>query len=252
MLEASDLPYKVLIPSRGRAKIITNHPLLHVSNVFVRSEEEREEYSEEIAKAGKRVHAIHVISDYDTLPEKRQRILDEYWSDDEPFAMMVDDDLKSGKPMFHLRNVGNLTPDQMLTLFWRSYQTAADIPTGLFGYSLNANPAIRSINLPFGALNGEFVTVTYGILDRELRYDLNMAMFDDIDISYQCLEKYRFLCRDERFVFVCPYYTEGGLSNQRSSSVMYREIGYLIQKWGSDLIKRSEEFNLIAKINIRT
>ena len=242
MIEASELPYKVLVSSKGRPELITKHPLLHVANVFVDSEEEREEYSENIAKAGKRVHAIHVVPPYKALGQKRQWVLDEHWSDDEPFAMMVDDDLNPAKNMMRIRSLSLSKPDDLLTLFWRSYQTAADMPTGLFGYTNSPNPMERSVNQPFGGFTtGHLDNQALGILDRELRYDLNpMLISEEVDLTLKCLEKYRVILKDMRFSFGNVGVTSGGLAGVRTSDAMQDDVEYLRHKWGSELVQYRE------------
>ena len=252
-LSAEDIPFKVLVMSKGRADQIPAHPLLSAAYVCVDTEDEQAKYVEAIERAGKSAHSVHVLGGHDpTLGAARRRALDELWRREEPFVVMVDDDFEGFVSRMRFRSVGYRNVDDLLSIFWQSYVTAKDIPTGLFGYGTLMSVMSRGTNLPFGALNGSDISAqAMGILDRDLRFDPSLSTGDDIDLSLQCLKKYRFFLKDMRYSLVAATKTSGGVANVRTSVQTKKIHRRLTEKWGTDIMRLNSRYNNEDGFDIR-
>lgn len=170
VIKTADLPFKVIICSRNRAALLTRRPLLQVSHVCVDTEEEAGQYRAVFERAGKSPHGLHVLGQSRTLCDSRQDALDLLWDHKEPFALMRDDDVAAFWAIMHYRTVRTSDPDAMLSVIYSTYQVAAGLPTGIFGYAHTARPNERRANTPFRLRVWANNTVM-GILDRDLKYD---------------------------------------------------------------------------------
>ena len=250
MIQVSDIPFKILMMSRGRAAMVARHPLLSVSHVCVDTEEDREEYLEMIGRLGTRSHVVHVLSKHaPTIGGARRAAMDDLWDESEPFVMMIDDDTLGLESLMGWKKRVYQSPEDLCTIFWESYRTASELPTGLFGYSRGGGAIrFRQTNQPIGVHVskqgqpkglGNVVAMIFGVLDRELRFDPNLSFYEDVDLNWQCRAKYRFFLRDSRLT---NYFSEGGVggagigglvSVRANPEYQIRSERYLRAKWVS-------------------
>lgn len=78
-------------------------------------------------------------------------------------------------------------------------------------------------------LEGAFL----GIIGRKVKYDPNVAQFDDVDLALQCCLKERFVWQDSRFAADHNFITKaGGNTVSRGLENTKRELHYMKKKWG--------------------
>ena len=245
-IRADQLPFKIAIPSRGRAYKMALHPLLSIANVFVDSEEEREEYIKVAAGIDKKAHAVHVASGSRSAPEARNIALDTLWDKDTKFIVLVDDSVEGVRRNMRLKTGKIVDQRYILTMMWRSYQTALDLGTALFGYEQSLHPRERTANRVVKLRVGFIDSGLVGIMDPDFRLDTNLRVHDDMDLSLQCVEKYGLFYKDSRYClhkFHSFHHGEpGGNLRHRNSVAEERELLYLRRKWGSDIVKPYKGF----------
>ena len=233
----SGLPFKIAIPSRGRANVISKNPLWQAAHVVIDNEEERDAY----CKAGVPDSNLVICDPYLTVSAKRQWILDNLWDDSEPFIMQVDDDFIGFWPKMRWRRQMITAPDDLIAAFWESYISAADLGTGMFGYGrqrfwsriIYSNEPVR--------LRYWIACVT-GIIDRTLRYDPELYMVEDVDISFASLARSRVTWLDNRFVIQnLPDKSPGGMTNTRTKDRFDLDTETVQKRWGIKNFRRVEE-----------
>ena len=69
-INAGDLPFKVVIPTLGRAERIQSHPLLEVAHVCVDNETELAAYKAASERSGRHAYEYHIVPPYATLSQK--------------------------------------------------------------------------------------------------------------------------------------------------------------------------------------
>ena len=228
------MKFKCVIPSLGRPEEIQSHPMLEHCHVVVVADQLAEYQS-----GRRRPLAYHVLPPtVKGLPATRNWILDNLWDKDEDFIWQVDDDLRYIVYMMTRSTRRLKDPDYMVDVIDHVGRAAMDAGTGLFTFALTPKP-IERIPSKFIGLRGWASDHQMGIIDRELRFDENMRTRACIDISLQCLLKYRFLWKDLRWHFSCDIRTgTGGLVTSRTTEREQEAFDYLEKKWGKGLLKR--------------
>jgi len=243
-VENAGFRFVVCIPSRKREEVVQRCPLLPVANVVVH-ESEYDSYARAFHDQGAtfgallthnvqgmgriRNHLLHVVRDKDR----------------DEFVMQIDDEHRYLAYMM-TRRAGSKAMRatevwHQLDIFCHDALVARELPTGLFGYAALARPQERRSYDPFNIRN--WVTVgCSGTLDKELRFDENLFLNEDIDFCLQVIAKYKVILRDQRWAGMPEMYegrtvgTPGGLADVRTTEMARQTIRYLQAKWGASVI----------------
>ena len=223
-----DLPFKIAIPSRGRAALIHENPLWQIAHVVVDDEDERDSY----AAAGVPEENLVIADPCANISVLRQWIQDTLWEPDEPFIVQSDDDLTALKPLMRWRASLITSAADIAAILWESYISAADIGAGMFGYSIAVSRNRAESAAPVYLRRPVYVLV--GICDRSLAYDEQFFVGEDTDLCHQSFVNSRVIWKDDRFGMTFrPHYQAGGISKTRTEQTYDRSIELLIRKWGT-------------------
>ncbi len=90
----------------------------------------------------------------------------------------------------------------------------------------------------------------------DLRYDENLPLKEDYDLSLQVLNKYRKTLRFNAYHYIAKQHTNlGGCADYRTREREKEQMDLLIKKWGSDIVKIDEksngDINPIIKVPIK-
>jgi len=92
----------------------------------------------------------------------------------------------------------------------------------------------------------------------ELRYDENIPLKEDYDMSIQHLNKYRGILRANAYAYkVKQAINKGGCSGMRNSKKEKEQFELLTKKWGTDIVRydirsrKGFDFNPIIKVPLR-
>jgi len=243
-VENAGFRFVICIPSRKREEVVQGCPLLPAANVIVH-ESEYDSYARSFHDKGATCGAL-LAHNLKGLPRIRNYLLHEVRDKErDEFEMQLDDEFRylaylmtrrAGSKMARVTDAGH-----QLDIFCHDALVAREMPTGAFGYALGGRPQQRRVYDPFHlrkcALGGCF-----GILDKELRYDENLLVHEDVDFSLQVIAKYKVMLRDDRW-FAVQYAAEnravgtpGGLSEVRCEEVTTWTARYLQSKWGKSVV----------------
>jgi hypothetical protein len=243
---------QVYSPSYKRAGICKTHKYLPFIT-YVVMESEAEDY--------KKVHdKIWVI------PDEVQGNLARVWNyikdnSESKNIVTIDDDIKYiGRWNGEKQN--KLDADGVLSLIQEGFQLAEDLEVKYWGLNCLMDKGSYREYTPFGTVSyigGPFQAHA----DNDLRYDEEIPLKEDYDMTLQVLSKYRKNLRLNMYHYVCEQATiVGGCADYRNVD-KEKEMNILLQKkWGSKIIKqdnsqkknsrkRKYDFNPILKVPIK-
>jgi hypothetical protein len=244
--------FQVYSPSYKRAEIAKTHKYLPFIT-YVVMEKEAEEY--------KKIHdKIWVI------PDKVQGNLARVWNyildnSENKNIITMDDDIKYfGR---WNRNVQKkLDSGEVLDMMLEGMQLAIDLDVRYWGLNCLADKGAYREYTPFGTtsyIGGPF----QGHRDNDLRYDEDIFLKEDYDMTLQVLNKYRKNLRLNMYHYVCEQATiKGGCADYRNVERERTQNLLLQKKWGHNIIKqdnsqkkgsnkRQYDFNPIIKVPIK-
>ena len=232
-MQYAELPFKIVVPSRARSKVIGDNPLYDYCHMVVDSDRERRAYEQE----GVPPENIVVMPEPPlNISVLRQWILDELWEPDEPFIVQIDDDFLGLRPTMGWRAKSVRNPVDIAAILWESYLSATDAQCGIFGYMADSNPSYRNCNTPI--VLRRWVQGGFGILDRELQFDKRLYQSEDVDICLASLVRSRILWKDHRFDLKRkPHRMAGGIQRTRTTQTTQQSDRIVNEKWGSGTVE---------------
>jgi hypothetical protein len=220
------LELRVVIPSKGRSETIRKHTLsLFPDATVLVDEAERDTYAQVVDEGRLITHpgvqpAVRILN----------WILDNVKAD---VVVIADDDLIDLRAMpgwSPRRYKGD--PEAARQVLEATAQCAIDAGCGLFGFSQNEHPLFFRPQEPF-RLNRWIGSVIGFVGDHGLRYDENVTLHEDADLSLQALMRHRIIWCENRWCFVPLRLTNaGGNTGARSADRDAEERIYLKEKWG--------------------
>lgn len=237
-LEVCGMKVAIVTPSRKREHIIATNPFLPIANVFVH-ESELDSYAGYFHGKQLLHGSLSTHTAVGSIAKIRNAMIEATWCDEVDMLMMCDDDVLGmryigGRVTYEVRGWRNMMPNIMATAL-----TAREMGAPMFGFHQSGRPQERSVMLPF-EMRSWISTHTAGLFDRQLRFDPQAVSHDDIDYSLQAIAKHKYVWRDHRWYVFCVIEghakTEGGASSIRSKENELREVEYLREKWGDDVI----------------
>jgi hypothetical protein len=132
----------------------------------------------------------------------------------------------------------NRNPDYIRAVIGHVGQCAVDAGAGLFGFATQPKPQERASNRPF-KLRKWVSAQGMGMIDRSLKFDPNLRLKEDLDMSIKNLQKNRIVWSDERWCMYTEHWSNsGGLQPVRTSDREDEAFGYILDKWGSGVVGR--------------
>ncbi|WP_428937786.1 hypothetical protein [Fontivita pretiosa] len=232
---------KIVIPSKGRASVISDKALrLFPDATVCIGDDELEAYSR--VTSNLLVHPASVVG----IGPLRQWVMDHV---EDRCVVMVDDDVTHvySQVGFHKRRIEDA--DTARAIVERLAILAADAGVRVFGFQQAARPLTYANFRPF-SLN-TWVGGLVGIIGRELRYDTSLLLRADIDFCLQSLVHDRIVLVDGRYSFIHTRFAgAGGNAQQRSAERHEQEIRYLKRKWGPylDVVQAKGTTRLVVRV----
>lgn len=202
------------------------------------------------------------------VPRVRNYILDKEFENGADVVLIVDDDLKcferfEAVGLFGYKKV-KIETEEILPFLEKYSIMARDM--GAYFWGLNCNPDSLSYRhySPFSTVSyigGPFQCFLRG---GELRYDENIPLKEDYDMTLQQLNRYRVVLRLNMYHYIClQAVNKGGCASLRNRQREKEENLKLLRKWGSNIVRfdksnkghttkeKLDDFNPIIKIPIK-
>lgn len=221
----------VVIPTAGRAKVITSHK--HVSNCIVCCpESELEEYQ-------KTVKDVEIVTHPDSvkgLQRKRQWIYDKWRN-----VFMMDDDLKGMLRLTAKKGESvKVDPESAYWYIQNAANLAKIIGCHLFGFNVYVVPEHYVGEAPF-RLKGFINACGWGFLEggyENLKFNPMLKTNEDFYISALNAHFYRMVFIDARFCFAQDSFgnTLGGCANIRNSETEKEDLRLLKAYFGNAIM----------------
>lgn len=243
----SSIDYRIYSPSYKRSNLAISHKLFpRELFTYVVREEEADLYKKfnvdlMIIPKGT-VHDISTTRNW-ILENKKSKYL-----------VTVDDDMKDITWLLK-RTRKKLTKDEIIYFIELGFTMATDAGAGLWGMNVNSDPLAYQINKPFGFADMILGPFT-GIIDTDLRYDEELPLKEDYDISLQCLNKHKKTFRINFLSYNVDHQKlEGGCQTYRTSEREIEQNELFQKKWGSKIVKHNnrtdrDTINMIVKTGL--
>lgn len=229
------MKYKVYIPSKGRAGIVTSHSLF-LNSAIVCPESEVElykEYHDEV---------IGVPDNVKGITPTRNWILDNM---DDEWMIQVDDDARS----FHKYERGDLIkfikPDRIHTLLDNMFNMTNGLGYKVWGLAMAGDYKFYKPYAPFST-QGVVGANIIGIIKNPLRFDERLKVKEDYDYSMQHIFKYGGVLRTHKYGIDVVHLTNaGGCVSYRTKDIELECYDILVKKWGKGIVKRQDNKNFL-------
>lgn len=231
---------RVVIPSKGREKIIADHTLRLFPDATICVEEK------EVIGYSQYVPAAQILPHppLRSLGEIRNWIMDNV---DDDAIFMADDDIGSVNSLVGLHLKRYHDPAVAMQIVENAAECARGIGAMLFGF--NQTPRPNFFN-PFDPIDfNHWVGSAIGVVSKDLRWDDNLSLHPDIDFSAKNLLEKRIIFCDTRFHFesVKRMRSLGGNSAARSGEREAKEMAYIRGRWGKYISQSNSVSGQIRK-----
>ena len=163
----------------------------------------------------------------------RNYILDHGDSDK---IVIVDDDMKYIAQWQKQKQI-RLSADQFLEFCEMAYNLVDELDIKFWGLNLLPDKGAYREYTPFAftaTIGGPFQAFN----NLDLRYDENLPLKEDYDLSLQVLNKYRRTMRFNAYHYVVDQHiNKGGCANYRTLAREKEQLVLLQKKWGNDIVK---------------
>lgn len=201
----------------------------------------------------------------------RNHILDTEFENGADVVLIIDDDMKRvayyeseiGNPFGYVRNT--LETADFLPFVEKYSRLCAEFGFKLWGLNCNFDALSYSQQTPFSTLSFLGCPFHCFLRGNECRYDENLPLKEDYDMTLQNCDRYRGVLRVNKYhYFVRQAEQAGGCATMRNYAREEQQLNALRQKWGSKIVKidksnkgktRKEkvkiDFNPIIKVPIK-
>jgi len=219
---------KIFSPSYKRARIVTTQKYLP-SCKYVVAEFEADEY---IAEG----HDCWIVPDsaQGSVCKIRNYILD---NSDEKELVIIDDDMSYIGRWNGSKSV-RLDHDDVLEFIDHGFLMANDLDVKLWGMNIIGDKGSYREYTPF-SMKSPILGPFQAFRNIDLRYDEDLPLKEDYDLSLQVLNKYRRTLRFNMYHYVCKQKTiTGGCAAYRNIDFEKEQFKLLVKKWGSDIVRQ--------------
>ena len=201
----------------------------------------------------------------------RNHILDTEFQNGADVVLIIDDDMKriayyeseQGNPFGYVRN--RVETEDFLPFVEKYSRLCAEFGFKFWGLNCNIDARSYSQYIPFSTVSyigGPFQCFLRG---NECRYDENLPLKEDYDMTLQNCNRYRGCLRVNKYHYMVKQAVQaGGCATYRNYAREQQQLDALRQKWGSRIVKidRSNkgkskktkvniDFNPIIKVPIK-
>lgn len=226
--------FKIYSPTYRRSKIAKTHQLFPDLK-YVVCESQADDY-----RAQNLPMVVVPDSAQGNVSRIRNFILDNF----EKNVLIVDDDIdKFGMWVKNKRSY--MTPDEIMQMVETGFQLAEDMDVKMWGINCIEDKGSYREYTPFSFsafIGGPF----QGHCNNDLRYDESLPLKEDYDLFIQVMNKHRRILRMNRFHYICKMHEiPGGCSTYRTLEREKSDFIKLQKKWGSKIVQRDSEANLV-------
>lgn len=244
----SSIDYKFYCPSYKRADVATSHRIFPKKKFcYVVRESEADEYFKNFKNTD-----LLVIPEGDVcnISTTRNWILDNLQTE---YVVMVDDDYKKVGRFNQDRKLEAMSPEHIDEMTLNGFQMCIDADIKFWGLNNMVDPRAYSINIPF-----YFSCCVLGpwqaMLDTKMRYDEELTLKEDYDMTLQMLFHHRRVLRFNMYAYDVNHQTlKGGCQSMRTKEKEIEQNELLKKKWG-DVIKENkwakDSINLILRTGL--
>lgn len=131
-----------------------------------------------------------------------------------------------------------LKQDEILPFIEKYTTLCDDFGFKMWGVNLNSDPQCYREYTPFSTISVVLGPFSCYLKGNECRYDENLPLKEDYDMSLQNLNKYRGILRVNKYHYCCEQSTnKGGCAAIRNIEREKEQLSMLIKKWGSRIVK---------------
>lgn len=219
----------VFSPSYKRANIACVHKIMPFVT-YVVSEDEAEDYR----KIHDRVWSVPRTAQ-GSVSKIRNYILDNAGSE---HVLMVDDDITAIKSFDGTKSKARkLNADEIEHVIEKGMVMCEDFGIRYWGLNIVADTGAYREYTPLGLT--QFIGGPWqGHYKNELRYDENLPLKEDYDMTLQVLNKYRMNLRLNMYHYVCDQHGKpGGCATYRTVEKERKQNELFRKKWGSKIVR---------------
>jgi hypothetical protein len=238
---------EIVIPSHARPRLAATAAALFPDPLICVARDEEKSYRGVLPRA--RIIAHPNIKG---LPNIRQWIMDTVKAD---AVFMVDDDIYECRSLVPMPPHQVEDPEAVFEIVRNCALNAREAGTICFWFLPKSDPRIYHCDYPF-QLTGTYKGWVQGFWRKEfnehIRFDSNIKIKANIDVSLRIARRYKFLWCDCRYAFnpAAHMNAAGGLSSQRTEAALEADYAYLRKKFGA-VIQIDHKAKLENKIRLR-
>ena len=180
----------------------------------------------------------------------RNYILDTEFQSGTEVVCIIDDDMK-GLYCWEGRKKIKLQPEQWEFFLQKYSLVCKELGAYLWGVNVNQDEQVYRECTPFSTLS--FIGGPFGchLRDSGLRYDENIPLKEDYDMTLQQLNVHRKVFRVNKFFYIVKQSEQrGGCSMMRNLEVEKAQLEALQRKWGKNIVRNDisdRSHNLVKK-----
>lgn len=156
---------------------------------------------------------------------------------DKDVCCLVDDDI-SYIGCYEGLQLKKLEKDEILPFIEKYTILCDDFGYKMWGVNLNSDPQCYREYTPFSTTSVVLGPFSCYLKGNECRYDEELPLKEDYDMSLQNLNKYRGILRVNKYHYSCEQSTnKGGCAAMRNIEREKEQLMMIIKKWGSKIVK---------------
>ena len=156
---------------------------------------------------------------------------------DADVCCIVDDDM-AYIGYYEQLELHKLNKDEILPFIEKYTILCDDFGFKMWGVNLNSDPQCYREYTPFSTTSVVLGPFSCYLKGNECRYDEDLPLKEDYDMSLQNLNKYRGILRVNKYHYSCEQSSnKGGCAAIRNIEREKEQLNMLIKKWGSRIVK---------------
>lgn len=167
----------------------------------------------------------------------RNYILNDCFAKGDDVCCIVDDDM-TYIGYYEDRKLHKLQYDEIMPFLEKYSLLCEEFGFKMWGVNLNSDPQCYREYTPFSTTSVVLGPFSCYLKGNECRYDEELPLKEDYDMSLLNLNKYRGILRVNKYHYVCEQSTNaGGCATYRNINKEKQQLEALQKKWGSKIVK---------------
>ena len=167
----------------------------------------------------------------------RNYILNDCFNNGDDVCCIVDDDM-SYIGYYEQLKLHKLEKEEIIPFIQKYSLLCEEFGFKMWGVNLNSDPQCYREYTPFSTTSVVLGPFSCYLKGNECRYDEDLPLKEDYDISLMNLNKYRGILRVNKYHYVCEQSTNsGGCATYRNIVKEKQQLEALQKKWGNKIVK---------------